>query len=334
MYGVALLAALLAAGLSSPAARADGDGLFAGYYQLRPQLENNAFGVPIHIQSNGENGTVSGDIYGVLDHPFAVLRDALGTPANWCEIAPQHLNIKACTYQYIDSHCQLSFYTGRKFYEKADDVYRIDYAFSLKSWQDDYFKIVLSAADGPLDTDNYLIAAEAIPLSRDTTFIHFHYSYDHGFVTDLAMTGYFATLGAGKIGFSVLDSDSDIPRYVSGTRGVFERNAMRYYFAIQTYLHSLSLPPTQRFEARLNQWYDLTEKYPAQLHEMEKTDYLHDKHLEHADQLRLQALADAAATDGHGGRQPNTECLRHGTANTSPPRSTPGGAIAAPPRSE
>jgi hypothetical protein len=49
---------------------------------------------------------------------------------------------------------------------------------------------------------------------------------------------------------------------------------MRYFLAIEAYLHSLSAPPGSRREARIAQWFDTTERYPRQLHEMERDDYV------------------------------------------------------------
>ncbi|MGD9000872.1 MAG: hypothetical protein PVF75_10685 [Granulosicoccaceae bacterium] len=299
--------------LMSSSARAEADALLAKYYQINGQLEQNVYGIPIYLESNGDNGKIVGDVYGIIPHPFASIRDALGAPANWCEIVPQHLNIKACTYQYLDDQCSLSIYSGRKFYEKADDVYQIDYQYALKSRQDDYFKISLQADEGPLDTGDYNIKAEAIPLTESSTFIHFHYSYDYGFVTSLAMRGYFMTLGADKVGFSIVDHDENgKPVYVNGIRGVIERNSMRYYFAIQSYLDSLAAPADARFETRLNKWFELTEQHHAQLYEMDKADYLQFKRKEWQDQMRLQAMVNANSPPPENGAHPNGQCLRNG----------------------
>ena len=74
--------------------------------------------------------------------------------------------------------------------------------------------------------------------------------------------------------------------YVGGQRGVVERNTMRYYLAIDAYLRSLAAPPAERLEQRLRTWFDTTEKYPRQLHEVERADYLQMKRDEVARQSR------------------------------------------------
>ena len=73
--------------------------------------------------------------------------------------------------------------------------------------------------------------------------MHLSYSYDYGVAARVAMQGYLATIGRDKVGFSVVGTQADgQPVYIGGTRGVVERNTMRYYLAIEAYLGALSLP--------------------------------------------------------------------------------------------
>jgi hypothetical protein len=100
---------------------------------------------------------------------------------------------------------------------------------------------------------------------------------------------YFATLGSGKTGFTVTGTDSNgQPVYIGGARGAIERNAVRYYFAIQSFMKTLHYPEENRFSMRISEWYDLTDRYRQQLFELEKKDYLKLKTSEHANQLILQ----------------------------------------------
>ena len=57
-------------------------------------------------------------------------------------------------------------------------------------------------------------------------------------------------------------------------RGTMERNTMRYYQAIEAYLASLNQPPAQQFTARLSYWFDATEEYSRQLHEVDRSNYI------------------------------------------------------------
>ena len=97
----------------------------------------------------------------------------------------------------------------------------------------------------------------------------------------MAMQTYVATLGSGKVGFTVLVKDAEgKPVYQAGVLGLLERNTMRYYLAIDAYLSAYSLPAADQFEKRIREWYASTERYAAQLHEMEQNEYLDMKRKE------------------------------------------------------
>lgn len=255
---------------------------------LKEQLSNNDFGVPIVIQANGDDGRMEGNVYGVLEQPFSAVRQALVQAPNWCEITPLHFNIKTCTWQKTNGDYLLTLYSGRKFYEEPGSAYVFNYRYHSQCDDSSYCNVTLTAADGPMDTGDYRFQVEMIPLDGKT-FIHFHYGYEYGFITDMAMFTYLSTLGSGKIGFTVTDRDGNgKPKYIKGVQGVIERNAMRYYLALKAYLDSLSVPEQKQFEYRLQRWYELTDKYRTQLYEMSLEDYLAYKRQEHNDQLRLQ----------------------------------------------
>ncbi|MDT8403103.1 hypothetical protein [Sulfuriflexus sp.] len=275
-------------------ARADAQALQQEYQRLQGKLASNVYGIPVYIKSSSnDDNQMHGEIFGVISHPYDKVRDVLGTPATWCDIVPLHLNIKACTYQQRDKQYLLTFYTGRKFYESPDNAYIIRYLYTPLARHEDYLDIQLTADSGPLGTEDYNISVEAIPLDDDSTFLHFSFSYQHGLLANLAMGTYFLTLGSGKIGFSIVEEDeSGEPVYVKGNRGVIERNVVRYYFAIQSYLVTLDVASEQRLQARLDRWFELTEQHARQLHELDKEKYLEYKHLERKDQIRLQAEID------------------------------------------
>lgn len=259
------------------------------YEKIENSLLENTYGIPIYLESDGEKDLMQGEVYGIIYQPFKKLSQSLSSMKNWCEIMPQHLNIKACTYEYLENQCRLTFYTSRKHYKKADNVYRLKYKFNVTSLNDDYFNATLKAKNGPLDTKDYNIRVAAIPLGDESTFIHLSYEYRNGFVTRMAMSTYLSTIGRNKMGFSVEGKDEyNKPIYIQGVRGVIERNAIRYYFAIMSYLNTLSDRKEKRFESKISHWFDLTEQYHKQLYEMDKADYLKYKRMERQDQLRLQ----------------------------------------------
>jgi hypothetical protein len=65
---------------------------------------------------------------------------------------------------------------------------------------------------------------------------------------------------------------------------------MRYYLAIEAYLASLGRPPLQQLDARLQYWFDATEEYSEQLHEVNRESYLSMKKDEY---LRQQIAVPA-----------------------------------------
>lgn len=266
------------------------------YELIKDELDDNAYGIPIYIESRDENNTMRGDVYGILHYPFNKVRHALAAPEHWCEIAPQHPNIKACTYKPLNNHCELTFYSGRKFYEKADDVYQLPHRFHVEKTEELYFQAKLTSETGPMGTKDYQIKVEVIPLEDSISFIHFSYSYRYNFFTRLGMQAYLTTFGRNKIGFTIVDRDEyDEPVYVHGIRGIIERNAVRYYLAIQSYLDTAHLQAIERFSERLKQWFDLTERHHPQLYELQKEEYLKYKQMEYQDQLRLQQQLNSAS---------------------------------------
>jgi len=261
------------------------------FEEIEDELFENTYNIPIYIESNDIENTMHGDVFGILHHSFKTVSDTLALLENWCEVMPQHLNIKACTYQCENNQCKLTLYSGRKFYEKADDVYKLNYNFNVTAASANYFNASLKSNEGPLDTQDYKIRVQAIPLTDSSTFIHFGYEYKYGFWTSIAMSGYLATVGSSKVGFTIKKMEEDNkPVYIKGTRGIIERNAIRYYFAIQSYMDSLAIPVDKRFESKISNWFDLTEKYHKQLHEMKKDEYLKHKKMERQDQIRLQKI--------------------------------------------
>jgi hypothetical protein len=93
-----------------------------------------------------------------------------------------------------------------------------------------------------------------------------------------------------KVGFSVIARDSDgTPIYVDSLRGLFERDMACYYLAFLAYLDTLNLPAEQRFEKRVDRWYDLAALYKKQLVEMDERAYLTHKRQDRRSQRRLQS---------------------------------------------
>jgi hypothetical protein len=226
-------------------------------------------------------------MYGVFNQPFDLLRDALLSPASWCDITSLHINIKACTWRKASDQSLLTLYSGRKYYQPPADASPIKFKFRIVSQQPSYLDVALAADQGPLRTRDHRIRLEAAPLGPGRTFLHFSYTYSYGGIARMAIKTYFATIARDKVGFSLVDRGGK-RFYIEGVRGAIERNTVRYYLALETYLDTLRYPENQRFEQRIGRWYDLTARYPRQLKEMEKPEYLTTKRREHSNQLILQ----------------------------------------------
>ncbi len=271
-----LLPLALAAALALPAGvLADAGALRMRHAELRDQLRNNHYQRPLHIESTEAEGVLKGDVHAVLDHPFATVSQALQDPANWCGILILPFNTKYCHSQDTGAGPGLQMRIGRKYDQPVEQAYRIDFSFRKVAASPGYFESRLSAPSGPVGTRDYRIVVSAVPLEGGRTFMHLSYSYGYGTMGRIAMQAYLATAGADKVGFSIAGRDAQgQPLLTGGMRGAVERNAMRYYLAIDAYLDSLSAPREQQAERRIQDWFTATERYPRQLREMDRQTYV------------------------------------------------------------
>lgn len=285
LYCLALLCLLL----PLRPAHADGAALQEQYRTLQPQLTRNQFGRPLYLNSTESSSTIKGDIYAVVDYPFAQVHAALTSPGNWCDVLILHLNTKYCRAGSNARPASLSMRVGKKFDQPLADTYRLDFGYRVSADASDYFDIRLNADKGPLDTRDYRIQLEAVPTADGRSFLHLMYSYSYGFASRMAIRAYLATAGSDKVGFTQeavtgAEKSDAKPRYVGGMRGTVERNTMRYYLAIDAYLSGLAAAPQQQLEQRLQAWFAATERYPRQLHEVDRDAYLSMKRKEYARQ--------------------------------------------------
>lgn len=288
LLGFTAAALFVAVGFSGNFALAAGEAeLMAKYQTIRGSLEKNQFNAPIHLESKDSGGTLRVDMYGVFPHPFNVVSEALRSPNNWCDITMQHLNIKACTYKKKGDQWLVTLYSGRKHYQPPSEAYQLKLLFRNVALQPQYLDVAMGADEGPFSTKDHKMRVEAAPLGPATTLVHFTYSYHQGMSTRIAIKGYLNTLGKDKVGFSTQKKNGKLV-YIAGVRGALERNTMRYYLAFLSYIDTLKAPESQRFEQSINRWYDLTAKYPRQLKELEKSEYLSIKKQERRNQLALQ----------------------------------------------
>ncbi len=259
------------------------------YHRNVDKLEANSLGLPLFLESFERADRVQVDVYGIFNYPFSSVANVLAVPSNWCDIVSLHPNVKACTSRDLPSAGLLTLYIGRKVFQTPEDTRQVVYQYRNVEQHQEYLDILLSADAGPFGTKDHRMRLEAMTLDGGRTFVHVKYSYRDSAALRLAGKVYFATLGWGKVGFTVTGTDrSGSPVYIGGPRGAIERNAVRYYFAIQSYMNTMRYPEKSRFSMRISAWYDLTERYRKQLFELGKSDYLTFKTKEHIHQVTLQ----------------------------------------------
>lgn len=263
-----------AAGSLGPAA------LRSRHTTLAPRLAANPYG-PLVLQSEEASRRIDGEVFAVLDHPFAAVEAALSDPGQWCDILILHLNTKYCRREQGKDAVRLDVRVGKKEPQAVEAASLLAFIWRPPTVRDDYVLAQLDAPEGPYDTRDYRILAEAVPLEDGRTFLHMGYAMSYGATSDFAMGIYLGTIGRNKVGFTRSpDARTGEEAFVGGMRGVVERNTMRYYLAIDAYLDSLKAAADQQLEQRLKAWFDATEKYPRQLHEVERDAYLRMKRAE------------------------------------------------------
>lgn len=262
------------------------ESLINKYHKVEKELRESPSAVPFSIESFVSKTASHVDIYGTFKYPFDIVQNELLVPTNWCDILLPNINVRACTYKKVNDTWLLNLYNVNKLSEPLEDSYQMKFEYRISELQARYFDISLTAHEGPFHTKDHQFGLEAIPLGRDTTFIHLRYSYGYSSLAYLLMK----LFGGSKIGFSVSGTDSNgNPVYVYGLRGSVERNVVCYYLALLAYLDTHKIPAEQRFEKRISQWYDLAGLYKKQLLEMEKEDYLTYKRQGRESQQKLQS---------------------------------------------
>lgn len=248
---------------------------------LAPQLVNNPFGGPLVLESEESARRIEGDVYAVLDHPFPKVAAALADPGQWCDILILHLNTKYCRRVEEQGNTRVLLRVGKKHPQAIEAASLLTFTWHPPQMRGDYLSTVMDSRDGPYDTKDYRLLAEAVPLEGGRTFLHMGYAFSYGGASSVAMRLYLGTIGRDKVGFTRTKAETAREEgYVDGMRGVAERNTMRYYLAIDAYLDSLATPQERQLERRLAAWFDATEKYPRQLREISRDEYLRMKRSE------------------------------------------------------
>ncbi len=258
------------------------------YALLGQQLQHNPFGRPLVVESTDADNRLTGEIYAIVDYPFSEVSAGLNSPEHWCDVISLHTNTKYCRAASGAGGSMLRVHIGKKTAEELASVPRLDFDYHVAAAAPEYFDILLSARDGPMGTSDYRIGLEAVALPNARTFLHLTYSYAFNFAGRLAMQTYLGTIARDKVGFTATGrSNGGQPEYIGGVRALAERNAMRYYLAIDAFLEAAHTVPAAQFERRLQSWFNATERYPRQLHDLAWAEYAEMKR---AENLRQQVV--------------------------------------------
>lgn len=274
------LGAVLAAQVHS----ADLGEMQALYRSLQPRLAQSPFQRELVLDSTEASERLSGDIYATLEVPLASLELVNRSPLRWCEILLLLSNTKSCVVGRQDDAPALQMRMGTKGPQALASTTPMDFKFETSAPQAPVLETRLSSDIGPMGAKDGTLRVQAIALGARKSFIHLHYSYRSSLAGRLATGVYLQTLGRGKVGFSkeqAPSSEAKRPadaRWVGGVRGIIERNTMRYFMGLSCALQFAGTEtPAQRFAQMAPCWYDDTERYPQQLHDMGRADYLEMK---------------------------------------------------------
>lgn len=252
-------------------------------------LIHDSQGMEFRTESQPVEGGLEARIaLSIPDIDIADARAALASPEAWCEILFLHLNVKACIHGETDTRQWVRLYMGRKFYQDVADTEMIELDFASGVSEDGVSWVKLTADEGPYNTSDYYVGLSAIG-HEDGIFAELKSSQKADGTINSAMDLYFMTLARDKVGFSVVGKRwNGDPEYVGGTQGMLERNVVRYLLALRAYMQTLDIQGTDELQRRFALWFDATERYPEQLREVAREDYLRDKAREHDQQQRLQ----------------------------------------------
>ena len=161
MGPLSILLVILLAGLPLTAWGGEGNAarLRNQYRELRDLAQGGPFGVPLSVQSEDRDDQVSAEVYGIIEHPVEAVKAVLSSPASWCEFAPLHLNVKACTFQTQSHETFLTLYLGRKNYQTPEKASSQTYKFAVHTTEPGFLSVALSAprgSSGPRPTGSSL----------------------------------------------------------------------------------------------------------------------------------------------------------------------------------
>ncbi|MFV2055827.1 MAG: hypothetical protein ACC707_05130 [Thiohalomonadales bacterium] len=247
---------------------------------------NDYYPIPISINTKYYSGAGSTQLLVISEIPYTAFKAFLSQD-KWCDALILQIHIKACIQK---SARILDVYLGSNDYAEPEDVFRFEYTLTKQTIHANYLYIAMSAQEGPLFSRDYRISLEIVPTADGKSLLNFELSAYFGFFTRAAIQAYLLTIGRNKVGFSILATDKvGQPVFQKGTKGILERNAMRYLLAFFAYLE---VNPDQErdkqwLDKSLRRWHHYTEVFREQLYEIDLEAYLVQKKAEYQNQLDL-----------------------------------------------
>jgi hypothetical protein len=258
------------------------------YRNIKENLPKSTLLRPLQITSQESAAHLSGDLFATVEYDMAPIIVAASSAERWCEVMLLLSNSHGCQAAGGNNNDILEVSISSS--KTADIAGATPTAFQLqgRSTTAEYLDAALVAVDGPMGTRNISLRLQAIPLTATRSFVHLHYAYDTQWLGRMAMQAYLQTTGRGKVGFTPTADVSSSSAYISGVRGVIERNTMRYFLGFNCALAFNAQNPPQRFSSMAQCWYEQVERYPVQLHEMQRKEYLDMKSAEYRLQQTTQ----------------------------------------------
>lgn len=273
--GIVLMLSVSAFGARAALEAGSAQALRELHGKLGEQLARSPLKRPIVLDSAETDGGLQGDVYAVVNHSLEDVRRALEQSPQWCEMLLLHINNRRCRVARGPEGDVLTLSVVPRYDKPIEQAFELSFGHRAAQATADYLLVELAAESGPMGTSHYRVMVEGIPLGEHQAFLHFAYAYDHSMMARLATMAYLATFGSHKVGFTVVGKKPNGgPDYIRGLRGLVERNAMRYFLALEACLDGLPAPAPERADKRLHRWFEASERYPTQLHEVDLATYL------------------------------------------------------------
>ncbi|MGA1328024.1 MAG: hypothetical protein ACO305_15460 [Rubrivivax sp.] len=266
--------------------------------QLRQWLSNPraaALAPGLYLQSTVAALHAQGQALARLPMALPQARAALRSPEAWCLLLLLHPNVWRCEVaESGQGQTTLQILMGQQRVAVIGSTHTLNLAWKVTRDDESGLSLELMAEQGPLGTRDYRIGArlEALDETHSALALRFSNAFTRSglWLAEL----YVNTAGRHRIGFTVESVDANGQAvYVRGLRGSVERNTMRFHLAVQSWLSVQSLPAARRVPRAIEAWFDASEQYAAQLHEIERQEYV---------QMKLQQYGQHVKAVGPGAK--------------------------------